>query len=157
MEFLEANQICQWAAAHGLTCDDSSRVQLPELPVVCQGVYANGQRSGNEVVAAEAILQRLGAWDECLVRITFWGAWPSGEDWPAFYAWRALSDERRSLDVAPGHKFTHDETVLLTQLMTLIMENAWDAEVLCSRDGRADVVGAKISHDEWYEVLESAS
>jgi hypothetical protein len=32
------------------------------------------------------------------------------------------------------------------------MENAWDADVLCSVRGRADKVRARISHDEWFEL-----
>ena len=38
-------------------------------------------------------------------------------------------------------------------LLTLVMENAWDADVLCSVRGRADKVRARISHDEWFELL----
>jgi hypothetical protein len=36
------------------------------------------------------------------------------------------------------------------------MENAWDADILCSRDGRADKIRGHISHDEWYELLAAA-
>jgi hypothetical protein len=43
--------------------------------------------------------------------------------------------------------------VLLAALLKLIMENAWDADVLCSVSGRADKVRAWISHDEWFEIL----
>lgn len=33
------------------------------------------------------------------------------------------------------------------------MENAWDADLLCSVSGRADVMWAHVSHDEWFEIL----
>jgi hypothetical protein len=33
------------------------------------------------------------------------------------------------------------------------MENAWDANVLCSVRGRADKVRGTISHDEWFELF----
>jgi len=33
------------------------------------------------------------------------------------------------------------------------MENAWDADILCSREGRATGTRGRISHDEWYEIL----
>jgi len=41
----------------------------------------------------------------------------------------------------------------LTRLLELVMNNAWDADVLCSRDGNARRLRAKISHDEWYQLL----
>jgi hypothetical protein len=53
----------------------------------------------------------------------------------------------------PGHLFEPAETALLTELIALVMKNAWDAHVLCSRRGRADALRAKISHDEWYELM----
>jgi hypothetical protein len=62
--------------------------------------------------------------------------------------------ERRSLKKAPGHRFDRGEIVLLGQLLTLIMENAWDADILCTRQGRADRVRGEISHDEWCEIFE---
>ncbi len=99
------------------------------------------------------LVKQLGPWDECLVRITLWGVWPSSEDWPRFYAWRGTLGERRSLNVAPGHRFDRDETSLLTALLTLVMGSAWDADVLCSIGGRADLKRAKVSHDEWYEII----
>jgi hypothetical protein len=53
----------------------------------------------------------------------------------------------------PGTSIRRGETALLAALLKLIMENAWDADVLCSVRGRADKVRATISHDEWFEVL----
>jgi hypothetical protein len=157
MEFLEDNQICEWAEEHGLTRGEGFDVNLPALPSLERRDYANGRRSGHERAAAEDLVKTLGAWDECLVWVKSWGVWPSGEDWPRFYAWRGALGERRSLEVTPGHRLVRDEAVLLAQLVTLIMENAWDAEILCSRNGRATDTRGKISHDEWYEVLQSAN
>jgi hypothetical protein len=93
-------------------------------------------------------------WDECVVWIRNWGIWPSSEDWPRYYAWRGGLGECRSLQVAPGHRFELAEQDLLTELVARIMENGWDADVLCSRSGRADRLRGKICHDEWYEILE---
>lgn len=152
MEFLEGNQIGAWGEAHGLTWGDHRALQLPASPVVYRGVYAHGRRSGEEVGAAEDLVTRVDEWDACLVVITLWNVWPSSEDWPTFYAWRAARGERRSLNIAPGHLFVHSERALLTELLTLIMENAWDADVLPSWHGRATNLHAKISHDEWYEI-----
>ena len=153
MEFLEDNQICQWAEERGLRRGEHFEVHLPELPSKRRATYANGRRSGREKTAAEELIAGLGSWDECLVWIRLWGVWSSAEDWPQFYAWRGALGERRSLDMAPGHRFDHSETVLLAALLKLIMENAWDADVLCSVSGRADKVRAWISHDEWFEIL----
>jgi hypothetical protein len=155
MEFLELNQICEWAKEHGLDCGEDFALRLPELPSCGRRVYAAGGHSGRESAMADDLVKELGRWDECLVRITLWGVWPSSEDWPRFYAWRGSLGERRSLRIAPGHQFDRDETPTLTALITLVMENAWDADVLCSIAGRADLRRAAISHDEWYEVFDA--
>ena len=157
MEFLEDNQICQWAEERGLRRGDGFAVRLPELEPHPQRVYAHGRSSGLEIAAAHDLVADLGKWDECLVSITLWGVWPSGEDWPEFYAWRGALEERRSIQVAPGHRFDAGETHLLAHLVALIMKNAWDADILCSQSGRADQLRAKISHDEWYQVLGSST
>lgn len=86
--------------------------------------YAHGRRSGLEAAAARDLVAALGTWDECLVWITLWGVWGSGEDWPEYYAWRGSLGERRSLDVAPGHRFDRDEVALLTQLLELVWFDA---------------------------------
>jgi hypothetical protein len=153
VDFFENNQICEWAAERGLQCGTDFKVQLPELKSLARKAYAMGRRSGREGVAARDLIAGLGSWDECLVWITSWGVWPSGEDWPRFYAWRGALSERRSLNVAPGHRFDSGEFVLLAELLELIMQNAWDADILCSRNGRADGLRGKISHDEWYQLL----
>jgi hypothetical protein len=155
MEFLEHNQICAWVEERGLRCGDRFAIQLPQLEPNAPKFYANGRRSGLEANAARELVAALGAWEECLVSIKLWGVWPSGEDWPEFYEWRGSLGERRSLDVAPGHRFEHHEAALLIRLLELVMENAWDADILCSSDGRADRVRAEVSHDEWYQVLGS--
>ena len=141
-----------WASEHGLHCTGSFELQLPELELVWDDAYANGRRSGREAAVAGELLQRLGEWDECLVVVTQWGVWPSGEDWPRYYAWRGAQGERRELWKAPGHRFAPTERGLIQELLTLIMENGWDADVLCSVGGRADRRLAKVSHDEWCEV-----
>jgi hypothetical protein len=152
VEFLEGNQIRAWAVAHGLASAKGRELRLPELPVVYRRQYAHGRRSGEEAAAAADLSARLGEWDECLVVITLWNVWPSSEDWPAFYAWRGARGERRSLNIAPGHLLSRSEQVLLTELLTLVMENAWDADMLPSWHGQATSLRAKICHDEWCEI-----
>jgi hypothetical protein len=152
VQFLEDNEICQWANARHLRCDADFSVQLPELEASAPIAYAAGRRSGREAAAARDLVRSLGEWDECLVWIRRWGVWPSSEDWPAFYAWRGAHGERRSLDKSPGHRVDRHERPLLIELLTLVMENAWDADVLCCRRGRADGLRARISHDEWYQI-----
>ena len=68
---------------------------------------------------------------------------------------RGARGERRDLHTAPGHLFHPSDAALLTELVELVMKNAWDAHVLCSRDSRAETLRAKISHDEWYEIFDS--
>ena len=153
MECLELNQICAWAEERGLKRSDGFEVCLPELPSRHWRTYAEGRRTGHERAAADDFIARLGRWDECLVWVRSWSVWPSGENWPEFYTWRGAQEERRSLEIAPGHRFVGDEVDRLAELVTLVMENAWDADVLCSRHGRADEVRGTISHDEWCEVF----
>jgi hypothetical protein len=152
MKFLEDNEIAQWAEERGLPRGSGLDVELPDVEPRRTRAYAQGHRSGLEPAAARDLVAHLGAWDECLVWITVWGVWPSGEDWPEFYAWRGARGERRELQKAPGHLFEPTEIALLTELIELVMKNAWDAHVLCSRSRRADALRAKISHDEWYEI-----
>jgi hypothetical protein len=153
MKFLEDNEIAQWAEERGLPRGAGFDVELPELEPRRTREYAQGRRPDLEPAAARDLVAHLGAWDECLVWITLSGVWPSGEDWPEFYAWRGARGERRDLHKAPGHLFEPTEIALLTGLIELIMKNAWDAHVLCSRSRRADAFRAKISHDEWYEII----
>ena len=152
MEFLEINEICEWAKERGLITGADFSVELPNLQSKYDAVYAHGSRSGSEHASAEELVRWLGAWDECLVWIREWGIWPSGEDWPTFYAWRGARQERRSIEKAPGHRFEPEERTQLVELVTLVMENAWDADLLCSVSGRADVVRAHVCHDEWFEI-----
>jgi len=153
VEFLERNQISEWAEVHGLLTGEEFNIQLPGLSPTFHGIYADGRRSGREQAAAKELIHHLGIWNECLVWITARGVWPSSEDWPKFYAWRGSFGERRSLNTAPGHLFEQRERQLLEELLTFIMENAWDANILCSVGGRADKILGKISHDEWFEVF----
>jgi hypothetical protein len=97
-------------------------------------------------------VRALGSWDECLLWITLVGVWPSGEDWPAFYAWRGARGERRSLDVAPGYLFSEGEEDLLHAVLAQTFENAWDAYVLPVARSASPSMRARVSHDEWVEV-----
>ena len=151
MEFFELNQICEWCAERSLLRGSGFDVVLPDSQAQHRQAYAHGRRSGEENAAARQLTVGLGAWDECLVWVRAWGIWPSGEDWPKYYAWRGAVGERRALDVAPGHLFKFAEMGPLVELVTLVMENAWDTVVLCSRHGHADGLRAEISHDEWFQ------
>ena len=114
-------------------------------------VYAEGERSGREPAVAAAAVRALGAWNECLVWVTEWGVWASGEDWPRFYAWRGAHGERRSLEVAPGHLFSAREAAEMEDLLTPVLENAWDATVLPALAGAPTDRRVVTSHDEWIE------
>ena len=69
---------------------------------------------------------------------------------------RVLRGARRpgratSVDVAPSHLFGASEAHLLRQFLQLVLENAWDAQCVAIRNGRA-VACIDVSHDEWAEV-----
>jgi len=160
MEFLEHTLIWDWCrgasvALNGDDPDSRGPITLADDPTLtrrARELYADGQRSGREPAVAAAAVRALGMWDECLVWVTAWGVWPSGEDWPRFYAWRGAHGERRSLDATPGHLFRGEELTELEGMLTQVMENGWDATVLSSRDGMATDRRLVISHDEWIEV-----
>jgi hypothetical protein len=84
------------------------------------------------------------------------GIWSSTEDWPAYYAARGGHDERRSLEVAPGHVFEWTEREELIRFLTMVMEYGWDAEVFPVVQGRPSSRRVFVSHDEWAEVRDVA-
>ena len=160
MDVLDHTLIWHWCRTHGVPLagedqDAPAPIRPADETTLNERVrvfYAEGQQSGREPAVAAATMRSLGAWDECLVWVTEWGVWPSGEDWPRFYAWRGAHGERRSLEAAPGHLFGGAESPELETMLTVVMENGWDATVLPSRGGVAVDRRVVISHDEWIEV-----
>jgi hypothetical protein len=157
MRFLEIVEIEFWCNERGIALADGEARLAPD-PRLCHRsrvLYATGGRSGREPEVAEAAIQALGQWDECLLWITLVGVWSSGEDWPAYYALRGTEGERRSLGTAPGHLFAADEQSKLTRFLTAAMENGWDAWALPARGGWPTEVRLRVSHDEWVELQAS--
>jgi hypothetical protein len=156
MRFIEIIEIEEWCGERGVTLTDDRA--LPDDPSLVHGkraTYARGHRSGREWAVAAACVQALGHWDECLVWVRSWGIWPSSEDWPTYYALRGANGERRSLEKAPGHLFTANEQELLATVLTQIMQNGWDAEVLPVHSKSPVTARVHISHDEWLELRSS--
>jgi hypothetical protein len=160
MDVLDHTLIWDWCREHGVALDGDDAdtpvpITLADDPALSRRArvfYAEGQRSGRERVVAAAAVDALGAWDECLVWLTGWGVWASGEDWPRFYAWRGAHGERRSLEAAPGHLFRTGEVAQLEELLGQILENGWDAALLPARGGTATDRRVVTSHDEWVDV-----
>lgn len=159
MDALDITLIVAWCRERRVLLTDQADAQGPiglaDDPALGHCVrlqYAAGARSGQEGAIAAAGVRALRPWDECLVWITGWGVWPSGENWPEFYAWRGHHGERRSLDAAPGHRFLADEARELTVLLQLVLENAWDATVVPASNRAAMDQRVVVSHDEWIEL-----
>ena len=153
MRFLEINEIWLWCEEREIELDDRARPAADaRLSHTARAYYAAGRRSGREAATAVAVLEALGEWEECLLWVTLVGVWPSGEDWPTYYAFRGQRGERRSLDVAPGHWVAAGERDELRELLTLVLENAWDAYVLPASSGRATGRRLFVSHDEFVDV-----
>ena len=154
MRFLEINEIWAWCAEHGIHLEsgDSRPKPDPAFTHRKQIQYAFGRRSGREAEFGTACIQALGEWDECLLWVTQWGVWPSGEDWPRYYAARGRRDMRLSLRDAPGHWFGQGEKADLLEFFTMVLEFAWDAYVLPVHAVSGTGVRVEISHDEWLEV-----
>jgi hypothetical protein len=51
MEFIEINEISEWAKVHGLVTGADFSIQLPSLSSSFRDVYADGGRSGREQLA----------------------------------------------------------------------------------------------------------
>jgi hypothetical protein len=153
VRFFELNEIWEWCAERGIEVEDRT---LPaadsRLSHVARTQYASGQRSGREGAVAARCVRALGEWDECLLWITQTGIWSSSEDWPAYYAMRGARGERRSIENAPGHCFEDGEEAPLTQFLTAVMENGWDAYVMPAVRGAETGVRLRISHDEYVEL-----
>ena len=156
MRFLEINEVWDWCTGTGFPLDERRRLaDDPALSERTRWLYATGERSGREPQLAADAVSALGAWDECLLWVTEWGVWPSGEDWPRFYAARGALGERRSLETAPAQLFGPDDGSLLIEFITQVMDKAWDAWVLAARNDRPTDRRLRISHDEWIELAAS--
>ena len=153
MKFLESNEIAQWCGQHGFAVDGNG-LPLRAAPTrtVTRRAYASGRRSGLEAEIAVQVTHGLGSWTECLLVPLTWGVWPSGEDWPSFYAARGARGERRSLETAPGHLFVEGEREDLVSFLVMAMQNAWDTVVLPAQGNEPGGVRAWVSHDEWVEL-----
>ena len=154
MRFLEISEVEEWCVERRIAlAEGETRVAPdPSLSHAARTVYANGSRSGRELAIAATAVRKLGDWDECLLWVTLVGVWPSGEDWPAYYALRGAEGERRSLEKAPGHLFEAGEQGKLERFLTAAMENGWDTYALPARDGQTADVRLRVSHDEWVEL-----
>jgi hypothetical protein len=158
MRFLEANEIGAWCAQHGILLENGNSHPAPDSALTFRKrvQYAAGTRSGREAEFAKASIQAIGERSECLLWVTLWGVWPSGEDWPRYYAARGLRDMRLSLSVAPGHWFGRGDASGLHEFLTMVLEFAWDAYLLPVPARIGTSARVEISHDEWLEV-QSAS
>ncbi|MBX3356391.1 MAG: hypothetical protein KF724_11915 [Phycisphaeraceae bacterium] len=153
MEFLSFNEAWTWCAEHGFELTPGLRPVRPPAATRRERIpYAQGKRSGHEADAARQCIAALGSWDECLLWVTEWGVWPSGEDWPRYYAARGGRGERRSLEDAPGHLFRAGEQDALLEFLTQVLEHAWDAHVLPAIAGRRTDAQGVASHDEYIDI-----
>jgi hypothetical protein len=153
MRFLEINEIWAWCAERGVALEDGAR-PAPDSALTHRSRmhYADGGRSGRETAVAAACVRALGHWDECLLWVTQVGVWASTEDWPRYYQARGAHGERRSIEAAPGHWFGAEERTVLTEFLTMVLENGWDAHLLPARAGVSTDARAHVSHDEWVEL-----
>jgi hypothetical protein len=152
MHFIEINEIREWIEERAVILASGDKFQIPETALVLSKPFGQAvDPRGQEEAVATACVESIGAWDECLLWVQEWGVWPSSENWPAYYQARGQQGELRSLDVAPGHLFNVSETPLLIRFLQLVLENAWEAQLVSLLQGQA-MSRACVSHDEWVEV-----
>ncbi len=150
-QFLEGNQIEEWCRDNGLV--PWKRAPRDQAPLMSRAYGQAVTPEGQEAEVATAVVEALGEWDECLLWVKQWGIWGCSEDWPKFYAERGTHGERRSLEKAPGHLFSWSERSGLLRFLQLVLENAWDAEVLSVLHRRSNGKRAFASHDEFVDVF----
>jgi hypothetical protein len=152
MHFIESDEIREWVGEHAINVTRDGRFEIPRTSLVLRGPFGQAaDPQGQEGSIASSCVERIGAWDECLLWIQEWGVWPSSEDWPAYYTARGEQGERRSLDIAPGHIFEAGEKQLVVRFLQLVLENAWEAQLVTVSSDQP-MSHMYISHDEWVGV-----
>jgi hypothetical protein len=68
--------------------------------------------------------------DSCLVWVTDWGVFPSGQNLHLFYRFRQTYGELRLLHEAPGHLCLHYESAEVVTLLHLGMLFGWDLHLI---------------------------
>ena len=143
MKFLSQSQCVSWAKEIGWPlAEDLLPMEPAELTKVA---FRIPEDAGRRVALAKILLEPIISNGPCLMWITTWGIWPSGEHSPLFYQMRSAFGEHRSLQDIPGQLFdVQDRDAALSHwiLATLFL---WDCHVL-SVDGQRH---AFVSHDEW--------
>ena len=152
MQFFEIQAICWWCQENGLTVKEPNKVELPVFKKTQSILVEEKGRPAYVETAADQCLKLFDGYSEVLVWIVEWEIFPSGEDWPDYYRYREQYGEKRSLNKAPGHLFDANESDSLATLMIKVMNNGWDAHILCLRSGRVDQVGAFITHDGFLDL-----
>jgi hypothetical protein len=145
MRFLEEPEIQAWLERQAIRIDPPFRVERRVR-------FSRRARPGTLQAAARACVAGLGPWSSCLLLVTEWSIWASGEDWPAYYAVRGGQGEKRSIEVAPGHLFQAREGPLLAVFLARTLGNGWDGLLLPAGRGRAEAGFVSISHDGWLET-----
>jgi hypothetical protein len=157
MEFFGHTLIWDWCRQNGYALDEGVAMVAPKLandPSLVDGertVHAAAGDVEASKALASRILKTLGNWDCCLLWATEWDVWEDIEDWPRYYAWRALFGEKRSLSAAPGHLFRSEEQLEILRLLSHALECGWDTTILPVREGRPSGIRLRSSHDEWIQ------
>ncbi len=155
MRFIETNEIHAWIQERAINLDSRERFQIPGASLVLSKSFGQAvEPRGQEETVASACVESIGRWDECLLWVQEWGVWPSSENWPAYYEARGQQGERRSLRKAPGHLFMPGDEPLLVRFLCLVLENAWEAQLVSVLGGRPRS-HVSLSHDEWIDVWAS--
>ena len=157
MQFLHLNEAADWCRTHGAMIGEDGWALLadPALTQSAKILFAPGGPLGLEPRVMAACIRALGPWDECLLWITESGVWPSGEDWPAFYALRGARAELASVDHKPGPLFGPVDAEDLRAFTLITLSNGWDAHLLPVYRGRLDR-RLRLSHDGWVDLQTAA-
>lgn len=104
--------------------------------------------SNRRCAIVKHILSWLPADGTCLLWITSWGIWASGENAELLYQLRAAHGETRQLHEAPGQEMHMEDRVTLECLLDVCIYNLWDA-TLADAHHRFII---QFSHDEYFQI-----
>lgn len=148
MRFLTDAECRDWIAERALL-DPGGWPMTPSR----QGVRHARAPISAEVAFSRRLERALEPRQACLLWVTTWGVWPSGENLHLYYRLRQSYGDPRLLHEAPGHLFLDYEAADLVSYLQVGILCGWDMHLLPS----VGYARAFVSHDEFVELAADGS
>ena len=146
MRFLTADESRAWAASNGFAFGGGHRyADLGDHGFTAHR-FAIPSDAGRRIAFGKLLWESVAEGRaRCLIWVTDWSVWPSGEHMPLALAVRKAFGEERSLGDAPGTELYTGEDSQGISLLTLALLFLWDTYVLSG----AGQMAVFVSHDEY--------